>query len=349
MPTPIHKDAFLNLARQEDKRWQSSWNAMSGADQAEGELYKLTRDFYRAMADGKDMEATIKALDAEWRIYANKNNDNINAAGKIRRGPMQGQSSRHYRFTSPDLFQSKAIHLRQMTRITLGESKMNDAQRLLKTLNEADIRPAGATATKPGSDPAFVGDSLMDLRKHLLRCSGARESLTGKMKLDNEAEIVRVTKEIKHRTGDLRESTLNEATPARGGAGTMGTWHIVFQSDNRVVCGVYGAALRDKATEFAQELRAKGKSASVVTFKGPRPNAGEFIGVVVAQGELVKESKTLNEAPTRQSVRDFEVVSLDGQKSLTLIINGQMYGMSTDVAAALMSDLKSGIARANGR
>ncbi len=103
-----------DLARNAGKRWESSWSSSSGADRAEGEVFKYVRDIYVDAAQGKDVDAAIAKANTEWRAYAEQNNAKINAAGKIQRGPSSGQSVIGHRFTSPDLLESKLIHVRNM-------------------------------------------------------------------------------------------------------------------------------------------------------------------------------------------------------------------------------------------
>lgn len=112
--TPAQRERLIGFARREDARWAASWNARSGTDRAEGELYKLTHDFYRSVADGGDVEDAITVGDTAWRAYAERGNRKVAEAPKIRRGPSAGNSTIHHRWVSPDLFQHKALHLRGM-------------------------------------------------------------------------------------------------------------------------------------------------------------------------------------------------------------------------------------------
>ncbi len=108
-----------DLARQAGDRWQKSWTAMSGADMAEGEVFRYVRDVYVAAAQGLDWESAIVKGDEEWRKYAAMNNARIAAAPKTKRGPMQGHSSMSHRYTSPDFFQTKLNHIRVMINASL--------------------------------------------------------------------------------------------------------------------------------------------------------------------------------------------------------------------------------------
>lgn len=117
MTVPLDHPLF-ELARRAGDAWIRSWSAMSGTDQAEGEIYRYEREVYVAAAQGQDVEAAIAAADARWRAYAVQNNARVALAPKIKRGPMSGHSAISYRWVSPDKVQAKAIHWREMIRLT---------------------------------------------------------------------------------------------------------------------------------------------------------------------------------------------------------------------------------------
>ena len=103
-----------DLARHAGARWEASWSAWSGADRAEGEVWRYVRDIYVAAAQGQDVEAAITHADEQWRVYATANNRAIEHAPKIKRGPSAGHSTIGHRYTSPEFLQSKLIHIRYM-------------------------------------------------------------------------------------------------------------------------------------------------------------------------------------------------------------------------------------------
>jgi hypothetical protein len=148
---------LLELARKSDERWRKSWDAMSGTDMAEGEIYNLEADFYRAMSSGADQETTIKALDDKWRAYAAKNNAGVEGAPKISRGPYAGASSRHHRYVSPDLLQDKARHWRQMAKPAADAPAPSKAE----TMRAA----SAAKLAKPGDRLRAMSNE--ELRSHL--------------------------------------------------------------------------------------------------------------------------------------------------------------------------------------
>ena len=112
--TAQQREELFKLARQAGDRWRASWTAMSGADMAEGEVFRYVRDVYVAAAQDEDIATAITRADSAWRVYATQNNAKIAAAPKLKRGPSAGQSAISYRYTSPDLFESKLIHIRHM-------------------------------------------------------------------------------------------------------------------------------------------------------------------------------------------------------------------------------------------
>lgn len=114
MLSSIEQERLFALARNAGDRWMASWNAWSGADRAEGEVFRYVRDVYVAAAQGEDVDAAVAKADTAWRVYAAQNNARIDAAPKIKRGPSSGHSVIGHRYTSPDLFQTQLIHIRRM-------------------------------------------------------------------------------------------------------------------------------------------------------------------------------------------------------------------------------------------
>jgi hypothetical protein len=51
----------------------------------------------------------------------------------------------------------------------------------------------------------------------------------------------------------------------------------------------------------------------------------------------------------RETVKGFEVISLDGRDVVTLELNGRLYDMPAAVAKALAADLRAGVKRAEGK
>lgn len=109
--------AFFEEARLAGSMMDSAYRSFSGTDVAEAEVWGCVRRFYIAVAQGGDVEAAIAAEDVRWRSYATEQEKKVNAAPKTKRGPMSGHSVISHRWVSPDLFQSKGPHLRQMVKI----------------------------------------------------------------------------------------------------------------------------------------------------------------------------------------------------------------------------------------
>jgi len=107
------REELFDLARAalKDEEWCYSPACFSGADRAEAPLYACVRRFYERVAGGEDSRAVFASEDARWRAYAAENNAKVEAAPRIRRGPMSGASSIHYRHTSPEMFEQKRPHL----------------------------------------------------------------------------------------------------------------------------------------------------------------------------------------------------------------------------------------------
>jgi hypothetical protein len=118
------RERLFVLAREAMARedWLYSPACMSGADRAEAPVYASVRRFYEAVAMGGELEEAARVEDARWRAYAVENNAKIAAGPKLQHGPMSGAPAMHYRYTSPELFQSKLPHLRTMVAIARGRA-----------------------------------------------------------------------------------------------------------------------------------------------------------------------------------------------------------------------------------
>jgi len=107
--------SLLDLARSDGERAERQYKSGSGTDQAEAEYYRLRRLFWIALHEGQTFDAAFKALDDAWRSYTARNNDRVNVAPKIKRGPCAGQSVIAHRYVSPDKAKSNVPYLRAMT------------------------------------------------------------------------------------------------------------------------------------------------------------------------------------------------------------------------------------------
>ena len=126
--TAEQEEKLFAQMRYHDAAYDSMLKSMSGADQADAEGERICRLFYGALWEGTDIETALTSCEQMWRDYAEKNNARVNAAPKTSRGPYQGQSVIHYRWTSPERFLHSAIHLRTMAAL-FGIGVKGDPQR----------------------------------------------------------------------------------------------------------------------------------------------------------------------------------------------------------------------------
>lgn len=118
MVTDTQKEALYVCARDAYAQGESMLKSFSGADQADSELYILARAFYVDVADGAPIDAALDRQEARWRQYAAGQKAKVDAAPKIKRGPMQGHSAISHRWVDPERFKHHRNHLNFMaTRI----------------------------------------------------------------------------------------------------------------------------------------------------------------------------------------------------------------------------------------
>ena len=114
---------LLDLAGRAQMRWIDSFSSWSAKDRADAYLYKLSQEFYEAVANGADVEKSLSDADAAWRTRTAEQNKLTEAAGKLSSGPYAGQSARMHSYMYPEKFESTAIHLRNMVKIIVNRSK----------------------------------------------------------------------------------------------------------------------------------------------------------------------------------------------------------------------------------
>jgi hypothetical protein len=119
--TEAQEEQLFVQMRQLGQQHEYMIKSMSGADQADSEMPRIQRLFYVAIWQGIGIEESLADCERQWRSYAAKNNARVEDAPKVSRGPYHGASSIHYRWVSPDRFESSAIHLRFMAKRILGE------------------------------------------------------------------------------------------------------------------------------------------------------------------------------------------------------------------------------------
>lgn len=120
MVTEEMKEVLYAAARTAGSLGDSMLRSFSGADQADSEAYYGERRVYVAIAGGTDIETAIAAEDARWRAYAAQQAAKVEAAPKLSRGSMRGQSVISHRWVDPEKFTTRAGHIRAMVK-TLTE------------------------------------------------------------------------------------------------------------------------------------------------------------------------------------------------------------------------------------
>lgn len=114
--TDAQEQALFAQMRASRHLEESAYKSLSGADVSGAPLHAAAYHFWVMVWQGGAVEDAITAADDRWRQYATENNAKVNAASKIKQGPMAGQSAIHYRWTDPGRFESHAVFLRQMAR-----------------------------------------------------------------------------------------------------------------------------------------------------------------------------------------------------------------------------------------
>lgn len=95
-------EELLSRAKGDFQLEESMLRSMSGADQADSEYFRLRRLFWLALRDGVPHAEARANLIAAWRAYAEGQQKKVDAAPKIRRGPMSGHSAISHRWVSPE-------------------------------------------------------------------------------------------------------------------------------------------------------------------------------------------------------------------------------------------------------
>ena len=119
--TPEQEEKLFVQMRQSGAMAESGYRSMSGADVAGAEIHYIVRRVYVLFWEGVEREAAIAEGERQWIAYATENNVKVNAAPKTKRGPYQGASVIHYRWTDPGRWSSTGMHLRAMHKIIFGE------------------------------------------------------------------------------------------------------------------------------------------------------------------------------------------------------------------------------------
>lgn len=114
---PSNAPKLMEAARLYRGIEQRAYNSFSGADRADAPKHGLTADALACIALGKDVDAVLALCQTKWAAYCAENNAKVAAASKIKRGPMAGHSSIHYRHVSVESWDSVARFVRQMVTV----------------------------------------------------------------------------------------------------------------------------------------------------------------------------------------------------------------------------------------
>lgn len=80
-------------AQQSEVKYRSP----SGADKVDAERDRLTAAALRSVLMGRPVEEAVEWFRKEWAAFAREQNRKVDAAPKMRHGPMSGCSSIHYK------------------------------------------------------------------------------------------------------------------------------------------------------------------------------------------------------------------------------------------------------------
>jgi hypothetical protein len=110
-PETPRQSALYQMTRDAMSLGDSMLKGFSGADRADSEKYFLQAQVYRDVAAGVPFEEAYQKADKRWRDYAAAQERKVNEAGKIKHGPMSGQSVIHYKWVSPTGFEQMKNHM----------------------------------------------------------------------------------------------------------------------------------------------------------------------------------------------------------------------------------------------
>lgn len=100
----------------ERSQYEQKGRLQSGADVADAPRWGMIARAWRRLSNRLLTEHVFNNLYEEWEEYCKEMNAKIEAAPKMKRGPMAGCSTIHYKHCSPESITSDIIHIRNMYR-----------------------------------------------------------------------------------------------------------------------------------------------------------------------------------------------------------------------------------------
>ena len=118
MKTPTQQiEQYYDRARKAYAQYENALKSMSGSDVADSEIFRLERLFWIALSQDVSIDQAFITFNREWRQYAKYNNAKVEEAPKQKYGPCSGQSVISHRWVSPELAETKMIHMRHMAQL----------------------------------------------------------------------------------------------------------------------------------------------------------------------------------------------------------------------------------------
>jgi hypothetical protein len=87
---------------------------LSGRDPIDAFQFGLVANAFRSLGEGQELESVLDKMRREWEEFCVGQEKIVNEAPKIKRGPMAGQSSAHYKWAGPKSIESNIIFVRNM-------------------------------------------------------------------------------------------------------------------------------------------------------------------------------------------------------------------------------------------
>lgn len=106
------RETALHFARQAYRQESAAYASFSGADHTDAERHRLRGKAFERIANGEPLETVLADMRAAWVDYCKEIDTKIARAPKIKRGPMAGCSSIHYKYCFPGRIDGDEIFIR---------------------------------------------------------------------------------------------------------------------------------------------------------------------------------------------------------------------------------------------